>query len=148
DGDNVWTEVANRRGVSAHWAAAKTWDYLATLNLAGVDILGPPRPPYITVQHAGDCGGKGTQFVDLDATIGVVHLCNALNGPTPDLDVESIAHELGHEFEWRVLRIGEQRGFAKSVPEANALSEHVADVVAHATQQYITGNANDWTLFD
>lgn len=142
DSDNAWNESAVRRGVSVHWSAERVWDYLQnTLGLAGLDGLGAAGAGIVSRNAAASGCGQFTSY--FDPSDRTVNMCSAVNPPgPPDVDLESVAHELGHALENYTFG-----GFANGL-ESKGLSESIADIFATSVNAYAYGNPNDWRLFD
>lgn len=148
DLDNVWTEPENRRGVSVHWASIQTWNWLYSHGWHGPDDSGPFTEGLKTTQIFNQPWCGGSSFFHPGRRL--IYLCHLVGPGMPDLDIESIAHEVGHLVQFYRLRDHKGRpvGFSDAVPEARALGEHLADVMGTSVQYAATNVASDWVLFD
>ena len=152
DNDNNWTEAHNRRGVSAHWAAEQTWDYLqGTLHLSGPDGSGIAGDGIAIEQRLADCGGQKGLYSPSQRMVVLCYSPNSVSNLKPippDVDLETIAHEIGHAVESYALRwqTGDLSGFARTL-ESEAISESIADVLASCVSAGVN-NPDDWLLFD
>lgn len=143
DLDNQWTETANRRGVSAHFAALAAWTWMVSRGSWGPDDAGTSGRGITTLQFK-DVGAApnctiGPNYAPKYKTIS---LCAATPAGTPSVDVETVAHEIGHQLADHTLG-----GFYGSV-ETRGLGEHFADFVATSVNYAVTGNDSDWTLYN
>ncbi|MBJ6765968.1 M4 family metallopeptidase [Myxococcaceae bacterium JPH2] len=141
DSDNLWNETANRRGVSAHWAGERGWDYLqATLGISGFDGLGVGGIGIQLVTPAASRCGVGSHF---NPATNIIGLCSFVTPPgLPDVDLESAGHEMGHFLEHMAFG-----GFGSAL-EPDGLSEGIADIFATSVNASAFGDPNDWLLFD
>lgn len=145
---SYWQATVNRRGVSAHWAAERTWDYFEkTFNWTGSDGRGtsPQATPVSVVERLGEVGVSC--WVAPDA----IYLRNysSASGP-PSTDLETVAHELGHAREYYALGGSDfDEVFAPAIgPESGIISESWADIIATSVQAFVTNQTSDWLLFD
>jgi Zn-dependent metalloprotease len=134
DLDNAWTEMAVRRGVSAHWAAEKAWDYLGTMGIEGIDGTGTVTLNVASINVGQSCGQTLT-FNDGSTQEHLSLLCNQ------DLDIESVAHEIGHAATNAHVLFDDD-------PETTAISESLADIFATSVNHFAGAPDGDWLLFD